>query len=175
LPEPTPEMPPAGVGEELPSPPPPPEAKPEIEGPKIEGKTDINENPYVGKTIQDVLGVLEHTAQQLSERKTVRELTKADMMLDALNIASHFPELGEAIAKMMESTNYVHTRLEKIIGKLQGGLKDDVKEKEPEAPVVEMEELTKPSAPKEQEMFEVSEEPTVPAGPPAAPAGKLTE
>lgn len=173
--EPTPEMPPAGVGEELPSPPPPPEAKPEIEGPRIEGKTDVNENPYVGKTVQDVLDVLEHTAQQLSERKTVRELTKADMMLDALNIASHFPELGEAIAKMMESTNYVHTRLEKIIGKLQGGLKDDGKEKESEAPVVEMEELTKPSIPKEQEMFEVSEEPTAPAGPSTAPAGKPTE
>jgi hypothetical protein len=168
MPEPPPEMPPAGVGEELPAPPPPPDAKSDMGEPKIEGKKDADENPYVGKTVQDVLEVLGYTAQQLSERKIVRELTKADMMLDALNIASHFPELGEAIAKMMESTNYVHIRLEKIIGKLKGGLKEETDNKESEAPVVEMEELAgkSPTPPsKEQEMFEVSEEPTAPAEP----------
>jgi len=189
-----PEMPPAGAGEELPppeAPPAPPEEAPKeappeepapepapeekdrSEGPLIDKKTDISENPYVGKTVQDVVAVLEPTAQQLSERRVVREITKADMMLDALNIASHFPELGEAIAKMIESTLYVHTRLEKVISKLKGGLseiKEEAEEKEAEAPVVEMGELTgkTPSA-NEKEMFEVEEEPTAPTGAPAAP------
>jgi hypothetical protein len=84
------------------------------------------------------------------------------MMLDALNIASHFPELGEAIAKMIESTLYVHTRLEKVISKLKGGLNEretnGTKDEEP--PVIEMQELEKPAeqAPNEKEMFEVTEE-----------------
>ena len=183
-----PEMPPAGAGEELPPPEAPPmppeeapkEAPPEesapeptpkekdrSEGPLIDKKTDISENPYVGKTVQDVVAVLEPTAQQLSERRVVRELTKADMMLDALNIASHFPELGEAIAKMIESTLYVHTRLEKVISKLKGGLseiKEEAEEEKVEAPVVEMGELTGKEPPaNEKEMFEVEEEPAAPA------------
>jgi hypothetical protein len=128
----------------------------------VQGPSD---NPYVGKTIQDVVDILEPAAQQLSERKDVRELTKADMMLDALSVASHFPELGEAIAKMIESTIYVHTRLEKVISKLKGGLREE--QEETAAPVVEMEELGAPAAPpaeapmappNEKEMFEVTEE-----------------
>ncbi len=146
--------------------PPAPPAAPEAPIPPpmstVQGPSD---NPYVGKTIQDVVDILEPAAQQLSERKDVRELTKADMMLDALNVASHFPELGEAIAKMIESTIYVHTRLEKVISKLKGGLREE--QEETAAPVVEMEELGAPAAPpveapmappNEKEMFEVTEE-----------------
>lgn len=160
------EMPPAGAAEELPPPeaPPEPEEEPKEELPEnpLEPvapiKSHESENPYMGKTIEDVVVVLEPTAQQLSERSVVRELTKADMMLDALNIASHFPELGEAIAKMIESTLYVHTRLEKVISKLKGGLSEGgTKAKSSEAPVVEMNELTE-EKPNEKEMFEVSEE-----------------
>ena len=172
-----PEMPPAGAAEELPLPAPPPAPEEEMEPEPVpeESKkkdplvpeSDVklsaeSENPYIGKTIQDVVAVLEPTAQQLSERRVVRELTKADMMLDALNIASHFPELGEAIAKMIESTLYVHTRLEKVISKLKGGLNEretnGTKDEEP--PVIEMQELEKPAeqAPNEKEMFEVTEE-----------------
>lgn len=167
------EMPPAGAAEELPPPPPPPlpEEEEEKEEPKeIEEKTHIDlepvpkhqgdyENPYMGKTIQDVVAVLEPTAQQLSERRVVRELTRADMMLDALNIASHFPELGEAIAKMIESTLYVHTRLEKVISKLKGGLneRESAGLKTDSPPVVELQELEETPT-NEKEMFEVTEE-----------------
>jgi hypothetical protein len=169
------EMPPAGAAEELP----PPEAPPMLEEepePKLPEEAPLesnkglepikksipeeSENPYIGKTIQDVVAVLEPTAQQLSERRVVRELTKADMMLDALNIASHFPELGEAIAKMIESTLYVHTRLEKVISKLKGGLSETNSQNKPSAPVIEMGELSeeKLPTPNEKEVFEVSED-----------------
>ena len=167
------DMPPAGAGEQLPPPetPPAPETVPTPGMPSEPAPTipSANSNPYVGKTIQDVVDVLEPAAQQLSERKDVRELTKADMMLDALNIASHFPELGEAIAKMIESTIYVHTRLEKVISKLKGGLREE--QEEPTSPSVDMTELTGPTGPgavppasatapnsNEKDMFEVTEE-----------------
>jgi len=134
---------PAGVEEKLPppeAPPPPPEEEAPPEA--AEG------GPFEGKTVKDVLGVLEPLAQKLSEREFVRELSKADMMLDGLNIASHFPELGEAQAKALELNLYVATRIEKIINKLKGGLKEEGEEGA-EAPSVEM---------KEEEMFEVEEE-----------------
>jgi hypothetical protein len=182
-------IPPAGAGEDMPPPEPPPAAEevtalpplppdapdkeqalPEL---TMAPETETSPNPYEGRTIQDVLNVLDPLAQQLSERKIVRELAKADMILDALNIASHFPELSEAMARMIESTIYVHTRLEKVITKLKGGLREE--DESGVAPEVEMNELSpsdgappvEPQAqspvPNEKEMFEVTEEPEVPA------------
>jgi hypothetical protein len=157
---------PAGAAEELPAPekPPAPQQKPEKE--EIVDKEvmmDEESNPFSGKTVQDVLEVLEPLSQQLSERQFVRALAKADMMLDSLNIASHFPELGEATAKALELNIYVGTRISKIIEKLKGGLKEKDKEKEKSAPNVEMEELLGEEAPTpgpEEEAFEVTEEET---------------
>lgn len=60
-----------------------------------------------------------------------------------------------------------HTRLEKVISKLKGGLseiKEEAEEEKVEAPVVEMGELTGKEPPaNEKEMFEVEEEPAAPA------------
>jgi hypothetical protein len=151
---PPPEMPPeeeaggvpAGVEEELPPPEAPPPAAEEEPSVATEG------GPFEGKTVKDVLNILEPLASKLSEREFVRELSKADMMLDGLNIASHFPELGEAQAKALELNLYVSARIEKIINKLKGGLKEEKEEGEG-APSIEMKE-----APKEEEMFEIEEE-----------------
>lgn len=147
---------PAGAGEKLPPeepPPPPPEEEKEK---PAEGKL------FEGKTVKDVLDVLEPLSKKLSEREFVRELSKADMILDSMYIASHFPELAEAQAKALELNLYVTTRIEKIINKLRGGLTEEEEEKpkEKEVPSVEM---------KEKEMFEVEEE-AVPPPPPPAPA-----
>ncbi|MFA5048453.1 MAG: hypothetical protein WC516_05530 [Patescibacteria group bacterium] len=155
--------PPAGVEGDLPAPETPP--APPIEN--TEPKTSNNDNPFEGKSlsVQDVLGVLEPLAKKLGEREFVRALSKADMMLDSMNIASHFPELGEAQAKALELNIYVGTRLEKIINKLKGGLKGEKKEeKKEEAPEIEMGEFAG-GPPKEKEMFEVSEEAPVPPAP----------
>lgn len=161
-----PAAPPAGVEEPLPQPePPPPVAEPQIEEPKA----DLD-NPFVGKNVSDVVGILEPLLQELNERHFVRTLAKADMMLDGLNIASHFPELSEAQAKALELNLYVGTRIEKIINKLKGGLKEEKEKTAPEVEMTELEQpaqqlniLEQPKAPEqpEQTMFEVTEEPKV--------------
>ena len=157
-------MPPAGAGEELPPmepPPPAPEPPKEMKNPK--------DNPFAGSNVQDVLEILEPMVQRLKAREEFRELSKVDMMLDAINIASHFPELTEAVSHLLETNNYVVTRLDKMVSKLKGGLKEDVKETkttEKPAPSVEMGEFgATPPAPKEKEMFEVTEGEAPPPGP----------
>jgi hypothetical protein len=157
---------PAGAAEELPPPEEPP--KPPKKEKKEEPKMDEEENPFAGKTVQDVLEILEPLSKQLSERQFVRSLSKADMILDSLNIASHFPELGEATAKALELNIYVGTRISKVVEKLKGGLKEEKeKEEKPSPPSVELEELTgeKPGG-VEEEAFEVAEEAPPPAAPP---------
>lgn len=141
-----PTAPPAGVEESL-----PPEAP--LPGPEKEG---VPNNPYSDATVQDVLEVLEPLSQRLREREFIRDLSKADMMLDALNIASHFPELGEAQAKALELNIYVGTRMEKVISKLKGGLKEEEGGGgEKSVPDIEMGELEQKP---EEIAFEVTEE-----------------
>lgn len=142
---------PAGVEENLP--PPMEEPAIEVEEPPIPEKKP-NHNPYSDASIEDALDILEPLAQSLREREFIRDLSKADMMLDALNIASHFPELGEVLAKALELNIYMGTRLEKVISKLKGGVKTNEKQS-PSPPNIEMEELSKP----EETAFEVTEPP----------------
>jgi hypothetical protein len=170
-------MPPEAMGK-LPEPPPPPSPEPEAEKPKP-GK---DENPYAGATANDILEVLEPLMKRFKEREIVRQLSKADMMMDAMNIVSYFPELGEAIGRLIETDSYVGTRLEKVIGKLRGGLREDKEKgsKKPEPPSIEMgsspEEVAtevsekKPAgSPVEETAVEVGEQPSQPAPAPAAP------
>lgn len=158
-PEPPPEgMPPEAMGKLPEPPPPPPEQEP---GKPKPGK---DENPYAGATTKDVLEVLEPLLKRFKEREVVRQLSKADMMMDALNIVSYFPELGEAIGRLIETDSYVGTRLEKVIGKLRGGLREEEEKggrKKPEPPSVDMGPVP------EEVATEVSE--GKPAKPPAAP------
>ena len=116
---------------------------PEVPQPEIEQVSVENTNPFFGTSvkIQDVLDVLEPLLQKLSEREFARALSKADMLLDAMNIASHFPEMSEIQSKALEMTIYINTRVEKIIGKLKGGLsKEDVSKNTSEE--IDMSELT---------------------------------
>lgn len=165
------DVPPSDAGEELPMPEPPvgeeeptevPEQLPEE--PEVAEDVDADENPYVGSTISDVVEVLEPVVLQLKERAVARELAKVDMMLDAQNIASHFPELGEAMNKVLESNTYVVTRLDKLLTKIKGGAQESEADKteKPSGPEIEMEELTQPE-------LEVTEE-VAPEGAAAPPA-----
>jgi hypothetical protein len=153
------DLPPAGAEESLPPAEAPPAEAPPIEEPKID-----DTDPFAGKSVQDVLDILEPIQKKISERELVRNLSKADMILDSLNIASHFPELGEVQAKTLELNLYVGTRLDKIINKLKGGVKDE----KAAAPEVDMGEFSEEPG-KEKEMFEVTEEPAAP--PVEKPAG----
>lgn len=163
-------MPPEAMGT-LPEPPPPPTPAPEPEPPKEEERKPAkDENPYADATAKDILDILEPLMKRFKEREVVRQLSKADMMMDALNIVSYFPELGEAVGRLIETDSYVGTRLEKIIGKLRGGLRDEKDEKgekgkgkgeKPAPPSVDM-----GPAPTEETAVSVSEK--RPAAPPAA-------
>jgi hypothetical protein len=136
--------------------PPPVEDLPPPEAPPIEepAEKSLNkENPFAGSTVKDVLNILEPIAKNIKEREIFRDLSKVDMIMDSLDIASHFPEMSEIISHLLEANNYISTRLDKMIIKLQGGVKDRKEEKP--APQIEMTELNKPI---EKEMFEVKEE-----------------
>lgn len=151
-----PQMPPAGIEESLPKPEEPPTIENnEVEKPKKE-KSDVN-NPFDGKniTIQSVLEILEPISKTLNEREFPRSLSKVDMMLDSLHIASHFPELSEALSKSLELNIYVGTRIDKIINKLKGGLKVDSPNND-NIPEIDMSEFTS-NKPNEKELFEVKE------------------
>jgi len=169
---------PEGAFEEMPSPPKPPEPeKKEKEREKEEEKSGPkDENPYADSSVKDVLGVLEPLTKELKERSQVRELSRVDMMMEGLNIASYFPELGEAMAKLIESNNYVSTRLEKIIGKLKGGETGGSPKEEP--PPIEMggkpeETALEVGSPAPREKPEKPEETVLEVGA-APPAGKET-
>jgi len=112
----------------------PEEMKNEMEPPMEEEPKDLEvseeqdsfkENPYKNAKTEDVISILEPIQKKLKERSLVRELAKADMMMEALNIASHFPELGEAQAKQIEATSYIEKRLDEALGKLKGGLEEE--------------------------------------------------
>lgn len=180
-------MPPEAMGTLPEPPPPPPEPEPE---PKKPAK---DENPYAGATTMDILEVLEPLMKRFKEREVVRQLSKVDMMMDGLNIVSYFPELGEAVGRLIETDSYVGNRLEKIIGKLRGGIRDEGSKegKKPAPPSIEMgpppaeetavtvsekapEGPATPSGekPAEETAVTVGEVPTTPA-PPAAPAAPV--
>jgi len=90
-----------------------------------EPELDVSEpagadNPFAGSNPEDVINIINPLLQSARSRVNVRILTKADMMLEGLGVASYLPELSEAIGKQIECDNYIANRLEKIIGKLQG-------------------------------------------------------
>jgi hypothetical protein len=122
--------PPEAMGE-LPEAPPPPKPEGGEEKGKPPGK---DENPYSGSSVRDVLNILEPLSSVFKERETVRKLSKVDMMMDGLGIVSYFPELGEVIARLIETDSYVSTRLEKIMNKLRGGMKEGEEEEKGAAP-----------------------------------------
>jgi hypothetical protein len=70
--------------------------------------------------VETVINRLEGASKSLKMRELIRELSKADIMLDELGMASFFPEISDSIAKMIESYTYASNRLESVIAKLRG-------------------------------------------------------
>ena len=71
----------------------------------------------------DVVLKLEDLAKVFKTREIPRQLAIVDMMLDSLGLAAYFPSLSEATNKALESNNYISTRIDDILAKLQGSLK----------------------------------------------------
>lgn len=81
---------------------------------------DIINDALSAITVQDVIKKLESVISIFRSRQLSRELMFIDMMLNRLGLISLFPELGESNQKILESSGYVLSRLEKIISQLSG-------------------------------------------------------
>lgn len=70
--------------------------------------------------INTIINRLEGTSKILKSRDMIRELASIDILLNELGIASHFPELTDAQAKLIESFGYASNKIESIVAKLRG-------------------------------------------------------
>lgn len=70
--------------------------------------------------INMIIHRLEGVSKVLKSRDTIRELASIDILLNELGIASHFPELTDAQAKLIESFGYASNKIESIVAKLRG-------------------------------------------------------
>ena len=73
-------------------------------------------------TVADIVAELEDISKDYKTRSQPRRLSKVDMMLDSLGLASMFPSLSEAQNKALEANNYISTRVDDILAKLRGAM-----------------------------------------------------
>jgi len=74
--------------------------------------------PQINTTM--VINRLEGLSKVLKSRDTIRELASIDILLNEMGIASYFPELTDAQAKLIESFGYASNKIEAIIAKMRG-------------------------------------------------------
>lgn len=70
--------------------------------------------------INMIISRLEGVSKSLKSRDTIRELASIDILLNDMGIASHFPELTDAQAKLIEAFGYASNKVEAVIAKLRG-------------------------------------------------------
>lgn len=127
---------PAGAADVLPAPMSP---EPDLEA---------GSRPQVNITM--IINRLEGVSKQLKSRDTIRELASIDILLNEIGIASHFPELTDAQAKLIEAFGYASNKIESIVAKLRGSgasAPSPVMKKAPPQPKQPKQE-TPPQAPK---------------------------
>lgn len=83
---------------------------------------DVIENALQNITIHDAISRLEILVGLYKKREVPRQLSILDIMMDQLGLSSYFPDLGEAMAKALESSQYISTRLENVLNKLKGSV-----------------------------------------------------
>jgi hypothetical protein len=82
----------------------------------------IIDSAFANVTVNDIISKLKDIAKVYKTREIPRQLSIIDMMLDSKGWAAYFPSLSEAINKALESNNYIATRLDDILSKLEGGI-----------------------------------------------------
>lgn len=97
---------------------------------KEPAKTEISVEDLINAalgnvTAEQVITKLEDVAKILSTREIPRQLYFVDLMLNKMGIASLFPMLGEATNKAIDSNNYMQSRIDDMISKLRGTIKND--------------------------------------------------
>lgn len=73
-------------------------------------------------TIDDAIKRLEMLVSIYKKREISRQLSILDIMMDRLGLGAFFPSLGEAMAKSLESNQYISTRIEEVLNKLKGSV-----------------------------------------------------
>ena len=104
---------------------------------------DLLEQALSGVTINDIIERLDTLVNLFRTREIPRQLAIIDLMMDQLNLSSFFPGLAEASSKSLESNQYALTRIEEVLSKLKGSLKNP---KERELDLLGKETSTSPEA-----------------------------
>jgi hypothetical protein len=92
----------------------------------IHKKTDdLLESALSSITITDVIERLDTLVNLFRTREIPRQLAIIDLMMDQLNLSSFFPGLAEASSKSLESNQYALSRIEEVLSKLKGSIKND--------------------------------------------------
>jgi hypothetical protein len=107
-----------------PAPPAGGEVKPEIEVKEevssVKDFDNLVDRAFENLTVGDVVDKLVDLAKIFKVREVPRQLAMIDMMLDHLGLASLFPSLAEAMNKSLDSNQYIASRIEDILSRLQG-------------------------------------------------------
>lgn len=102
-----------------------------------------------GTNVSAIISRLEGVSKRLKSRDTIRELATIDILLNDIGLASYFPELTDAQAKLIEAYGYASNKIESIIAKLRGSGTEKADKKQPVAPKMPAPQQPKaPPAPK---------------------------
>lgn len=94
----------------------------EIANQPSDDSDDVIEDALSNITIHDAISRLEVLVGIYKKREVPRQLSILDIMMNTLGLSSYFPGLGEAMAKSLESSQYISTRLEDVLNKLKGSV-----------------------------------------------------
>jgi len=113
------------------------------------GISDQTNLPQGAKSlsIKTIIDRLEGVSKALKSRDMIRELASIDILLNELGLASYFPDLSFAQAKLIESFGYSSNKVEDIIAKLRGSGVSRPKAPEIKAPEIKPPVATTPSKP----------------------------
>lgn len=102
-----------------------PEEKEQYASTVMHKKTDDLIEAALGQvSVKDIIYRLESLVNLFRTREIPRQLAIVDLMMDHLNLSSFFPTLAEASSKTLESNQYALTRIEEILSKLKGSIKN---------------------------------------------------
>lgn len=76
-------------------------------------------------SVEDLIYQLEVVVNMLRKRELPRLLSRIDLMMDALQFSSFFPQMGEAQAKALDANQYQLTRMDEILSKVRGAVKTE--------------------------------------------------
>jgi hypothetical protein len=98
----------------------PKEETDDAEGKELKDFDSIIDAAFSTITVADVVKRLESIANVYRTRELSRQLSIIDLMLDRLGVAPLLSSMTEVINRSLDSSNYILTRLEDILGKLRG-------------------------------------------------------